>query len=300
MARENKTYYYRPVTGSRELVTGTLDGDEVLSELEREAGEGLAPLRSYHGEWLGGARLGDGVSVPPEVFDELALDQSPLEQTVFLHLFRLSYGKAGNFCRVGKKELRNRSGVSDRRLNVALDGLVRKGHIKPMHRNTAGTLYRVYLPSEIKNRELTEKVEWGEKIEGSAPETEAKEEKTKKEQAPESETPPAEKKKPEKPRTRPLESPLNEERFADFKSRKQKGPSLAEMADWFFDTKGMDRQNPQRQTALTALTSLLEDGYAREEIMQALQWFAKNVPDETDLMKLPYFINRALEEGPAE
>ncbi len=299
MAREEKTYYYRPVPGSRELVTGTLEGDEVLAELEKEQGRGLAPQRFYKGEWLGGARLQGGVNIPAEVFDELAPQQSPLEQAVFLHLFRLSYGNAGNFCRVGKKELCNRSGVSDRRLNVALDGLVRKGHIKPLHRNTGGTLYRVYIPSEVQDRELTENIEWGERIEPT-PKRERKaprEDKPEKAEDKKSKAGPKKKQPAHKPREKPLESPLNEESFQDLKSGRQKGPSLAEMADRFFDARKMDRQNPKRQTALSALTGLMEDGYGREEIIKALDWFIENVPAETDLMKLPYFINQALEEG---
>jgi|GEM_PF-1000910 len=297
MARQEKTYYYRPVPGSRELTTGTLEGDEVLSELEKEAGDGHAPQRQYKGEWLGGVQLKEGVSIPVEVFDELAPLQSPLEQAVFLHLFRLSYGNAGNFCRVGKKELRNRSGVSDRRLNVALDGLVRKGHIKPLHRNTAGTLYRVYLPSEIEDREAAEKIEGEETTETKAPQEKAKAAEGPLDKTKEEKTGGKKKKPPQAPRPKPLESPLNEESFAELKAPRQKGPSLAEMTDWFFDYRGMDRQDPKRQTALTALTGLLEDGYNRDEIMKSLKWFAENVPDENDLMKLPYYINQALEEN---
>ncbi len=297
MARQEKTYYYRPVPGSRELTTGTLEGDEVLYELEKEAGDGLAPQRQYKGEWLGGVQLHEGVSIPAEVFDELAPRQSPLEQAVFLHLFRLSYGNAGNFCRVGKKELRNRSGVSDRRLNVALDGLVRKGHIKPLHRNTAGTLYRVYLPSEIEEREMTENIEREKTTDTKAPQGKAEAAEEALDKTQEEKVGGKKKKTAQAPRQKPLESPLNEESFADLKTSRQKGPSLAEMADWFFDYRGMDRQNPKLQTALSALTGLLEDGYGREEIMKSLKWFAENVPDEDDLMKLPYYINQALEEN---
>jgi len=131
MPKKDRPYYYVPVPGSRELVTSSRQDDPELLQIEQEAsGPGPQPLREYKGELLGGTRTSDGVLVPASVLDRLARDQEPMEQAVYLHLFRLSYGEGLNFCRAGK-------------------GLVKKGHIKPLHRNTSGTLYRVYLPSEV-------------------------------------------------------------------------------------------------------------------------------------------------------
>jgi hypothetical protein len=198
-----------------------------------------------------------------------------------LHLFRLSYGEGRNFCRIGKRELSLRARVSERRLNVALDGLVSKGHVKPLHRSTEGTLYRVYLPSEILGGPLEPGLVAGERraaesaaeAAGAAPDL--------------------------KRRARPLESPLNEERFADVAGRPRRGPAIAEMADWFFRAKGVKPRGPERELAITALTGLLEDGFSRPEVMTALEWFVRNLTEEKTLEKLPYFIAKALEESGA-
>lgn len=269
--------------GSRELVTRGEEGDELLLRIEgAEAGPGPAPLLSYQGEWLGGAVFESGIRVPAAVFDDLMPRQTPLEQSLYIHLFRLAYGAGKNWCRVGKRELMQRSRLSDRRLNVGLDGLVSKGHVKPLHRNTRGTLYRVYLPSEVL---------------GSAPETGLV--------LGEKETPaPAPPAAPAPARTgakglreRPLESPLNEERFADVSGKKVKGPGVGEMANWFFQAKGKKAQPRDRQLAVMVLTGLLEDGFSREEVQKALTWFAQNLPEENNLERLPYFISQALEES---
>lgn len=315
MSDREKSYYYRAVPGSRELMTASGEGDLVLNRIEDGHGdEGAAPQRNYKGEWLGGASLEQGVMVPVSVFDSLAPEQTPLEQAVYMHLFRISYGNGKNWCRAGKRELMNRARISDRRLNAALDGLVRKGHLKPLNRNTKGTLYRVYLPSEVLDTSLEPGVVLGERLteQVSAPEKGEREtgERKKGERMPPSaqtaqtaQTAPTtqKEKKPSstvKPtRTRPLESPLNEERFADVSGRRPKGPGVAQMAEWFFREKSIKGKPKDRQMAVTVLTELLEDGFSRQEVQAALGWFVKNQPAEKDLTRLPYFITRAIEES---
>jgi hypothetical protein len=278
---KQRTYYYRPVPGSRELVTGSEMDDRALLMIEDKApGQGPAPLYEYNGEWLGGAVFKSGLSVPPSVFDELAPQQTPLEQAVYFHLFRLSYGENRNWCRVGKRALMHRARVSDRRLNAALDGLVQKGHLKPLHRSTKGTLYRVYLPAEVLGRGEEPGVVFGERIivepdEGEVGDPDRAGRAT---------------------RERPLESPLNEERFAGVTGRKVRGPGVSEMADWFFEKKGKKPQVRDKQLAVTVLTGLLEDGFTREEIFSALEWFVKEQPAEKSLDRLPYFMSQVLKE----
>jgi len=93
MSDQEKPYYYRPVPGSRELVTSSRESDERLRQIEEERpGEGPSPLRAYQGEWLGGVVFEQGVVIPASVFDDLAPEQTPLEQAVYLHLFRSSFG----------------------------------------------------------------------------------------------------------------------------------------------------------------------------------------------------------------
>ncbi len=282
--KKDKPYYYRAVPGSRDLVTRALEDDDELAAFETiaesgKAGEGEEPRSlEYNGETLGPVTPDSGVTVPFSVFDDVALDLSALEQSVYLHLFRLSRGAGVNFCRVGKKELASRSRLTDRRLNVALDGLVRKGHIKPLHRSVKGTLYRVFLPHEEPAAELPAK-----EIEAPAPIEEKSVEVKRKEAG-----------APIPRREKPLESPLNEESFSDLSGRGVKGPGLAELADRFFELKNQKPGVRARQVAMTVITELLEDGFSRTEIYQAIEWYAANLPEESSLERLPYYVAAAL------
>jgi len=303
MDTSSRSGYYQPVTGSRELRTGRRRSDDTLEQIE--AGQGLAPLRLYRGEWLGGVTL-PGIGVPAAVFDLLAPTQTALEQAVYLHLFRLSYGEGKNFCRVGKREISGRTGLSDRRLNVVLDGLVRKGHIKPLHRDTAGTLYRIFLPSELLRIEPEPGLVRGEKFDAPAPQpaprpaapAELAAPAAAASAKPKAGKPPAASPKAAKKaaRQKPLESPLNEERFAVVAGRPVRGPGLSEMADRFFAARKVAAGQTERQLALTVLTELLEDGFSRDEVMAAVQWLIENLPDEKTLDRLPYIIATALEK----
>ena len=304
MDANSRSGYYRPVTGSRELRTGPRRSDETLRLIETNSGDALAPCRLYRGEWLGGAKL-LGVAVPTAVFDLLAPTQTALEQAVYLHLFRLSYGEGRNFCRVGKREISGRTGLSDRRLNVVLDGLVRKGHIRPLHRDTGGTLYRVFLPSELLRLQAEPGLVRGEKIEAPPPPAPAQPAAASIHAAPPAAARPA-KSPAAKPagakaaqkaaRPKPLESPLNEERFADVAGKPVRGPGLAEMADRFFAARKVAAGQTERQLALTVLTELLEDGFSRVEVMRAVEWLITNLPGEKTLDRLPYVIATALEK----
>jgi len=301
-------------------VTSSGAGDEALRAVEAErAGEGLAPRLAYQGEWLGGSRFRGGIAIPAAVFDRLAPEQTPLEQAAYFHLFRLSFGEGLNWCRVGKRELMRRLRVSERRLNVALEGLVGKGHVKPLHRSTRGTLYRVYLPSEVLGTVAEPGLELGEKKDARAgspappsaaartpaPRTPAPAEIAP--ASPETSSPPtasaatrsraSRAKKPAVGHERPLESPLNEERFADVAGKKPAGPSLVAMVDWFFAQRGQPAKPAERQLAVAVLTGLLEDGFSRSEVNRAVEWFVQNHPREKNLERLPYFIETALEKG---
>jgi hypothetical protein len=115
--------------------------------------EALAPgeMRRlpFAGELLGAARVRSGfVAVPLDAFDEAAPGLAPEEQAAYLHLIRLSYGEGRNWCRVPKRALEQRLNASERRLLRMLDGLVRRGLARPLHRDNRGTLWRVYLPRE--------------------------------------------------------------------------------------------------------------------------------------------------------
>ncbi len=302
MPHKSNTYYYTPIPGSRDLVTSSLEDDQTLAAIESDTPPKgpPSPRRLYRGEWLGGAKLEHGLAGPWRLLDTLPEDQAPLEQALYLHLFRLSFGSGKNFCRVSKKELIKRTRLSDRRLNVVLQGLVKSGYIKPLHRNTQGTLYRVRLPSEVRGEPPAPGVVMGEiieekpapgKIAGPGKKSERKT------------TAPGRRPKPgrkealkKKTRKRPVESPLNEERFADLSESRPGGPGIKDMVERFFETKGNKPKEQERQLAVSVLTELLEDGYTREEIAKALEWYAENMASESGIERLPYHIQEALSE----
>ncbi len=153
--------YYTPIAGSRELVTDRLSGDAAIAEIEALAPGSLKRF-AYGGELLGAAVIRDAFApIPLDAFDRLAPRLGAEEQAAYLHLIRLSFGNGRNYCRVGKRELTLRLAVSERHLNRLLDGLVRKGALRPVHRNNLGTLYRVALPAEILGESPGESVQMG-------------------------------------------------------------------------------------------------------------------------------------------
>jgi hypothetical protein len=324
MAKRKKSAdsYYRPVRGSRELSTRDL-ADHELRAIESLSGLSKNdPVRLYAGEWLGRAKAYEAsVSLPPEVFDELASRLTPLEQTIYYQLLRLSLGEGRNFCRVGKRELIARTGISERRLLVALDGLVRKERIKALHRNNFGTLYRVFLPGESPALSAPEGAEGGavskpitaktSRVSRRSPE---KEEGTTYyvDSSIEGRRPPGRRiadvagvkaagqkvtLKGSRPRSRPLESPLNEERFAGVSGSKGPSITLDGIVKQFFRQVRRKPTLDEKDEATSEVTALLEDGYTRDEVLTAVRWFGKHFPREKSLGRLPYHIHEALSEG---
>ncbi|MBN2359570.1 MAG: hypothetical protein JXR83_08940 [Deltaproteobacteria bacterium] len=147
------SYYARPVPGSAALKTCRLDADAALAGLE-QLDAGQFERRRVGGDALGRAVIRDGfVPVLNQVFDELLPRLSPIEQVLYLQLYRRSYGEERNFCRVARRELCRDAGLSLRRFNRALAGLVRHGAVALLQRNRRGTFYRVRLPREISGQQ---------------------------------------------------------------------------------------------------------------------------------------------------
>ena len=269
--------YYRPIPGSRNLLTRSPNADELILKIEKdlEKAQGLGPLYEYDDEKLGAVILkGKTISIPEEIFDAFLSELEPIEQCVYLQLFRLSYSRSRNFCRVGKRDLSKWTNLSPLRLNVGLEGLVKKKMIKPMHRSIQGTLWRVYHPKELGYKADYE-IEEGKKIKVELQKLK--------------------KLKPEALPQKPLESPLNIDRFSDISKEKPEIP-LKKMADRFFELKGKKPASMELDEALAVITGLLEDGFSRKQVMFAVEWFVKKFPKEKDLSRLPYYITRALEE----
>jgi hypothetical protein len=138
--------YYRGIRGSASIATARLEPGAV-------AAEALAPgeLRRvpFAGELLGAVRVRAGfAALPLEAFDRAGDVLSAEAQGAYLQLLRLAWAEGRNWCRVAKRDLERRLGVSERRLNRILDVLVAVGFLRPLHRDNRGTLWRVYLPAE--------------------------------------------------------------------------------------------------------------------------------------------------------
>jgi hypothetical protein len=272
-----KKGYYRPVPGSKELRTRKEDQDDIFlkieSEVEKSAPPG--PLFEYGEETLGGILIQtQAAAMPLEIFDQVLRKMEPIEQAVYVQLFRLSFLTAKNFCRVGKKELAERTGMSLVRLNASLEGLVKKGFARPVHRSVRGTLWRVFHPAEVGVR-AEYKVEEGKRVK-----LEVKK---------------ARPAKPAPPPKKAVESPLNVERFAEISGEIPELP-LKKIAEKFFEVRNRKPEPDELDDALSVITGLLEDGFSRKQVLFALQWFAEKFPKEKDLSRLPYYTARALEE----
>ena len=269
--------YYRSVPGSRDLLTRKEMPEDLILKIENEVMNATppGPVSEYQDSTLGGVLLkGAMVSVPEEIFESLFKKLEPIEQSVYLQLFRLAYGMGRNFLRVGKRELSEKTNLSLLRLNSALEGLVKKGMIKPIHRSVRGTLWRVSHPQEL-GEVVNYQVQEGKRIKLSP----IKPQKTK-------HRPPPEK---------PLESPLNIERFAELSPQKP-DIALKDIARKFFELKREKPNSDQMDDALSIITGLLEDGFTRRQVLFAVEWFAENFPKEKDLSRVPYYIAKSLEE----
>jgi len=272
-----KKGYYRPIPGSKELRTRKEEQDDIFLKIEAELEKASppGPLFEYGDEFLGGMLLqGDCLSLPLEIFDQFLRRMEPIEQAVYLQLFRLSFGAGRNFCRVGKKELAKRTGMSLVRLNASLEGLVKKGFARPLHRSVRGTLWRIFHPAET-GEKAGYRVEQGKRVK-----LELKKPR------------PA---KPAPPPKKPVESPLNVEKFAELSGEKPELP-LKNLAGKFFELRNRKPGPDETDDTLAVITGLLEDGFSRKQVLFALQWYAEKFPGEKDLSRLPYYIARALEE----
>jgi len=271
-----KKGYYRPIPGSRELRTRKEEQDDLFLKIESEvqAAAPPGPMFEFGEERLGGVLIkGPSLAIPLEILDQSLRKMAPIEQAVYLQLFRLSFGTGKNFCRVGKKELAERTGLSLVRLNASLGGLVRKGFARPVHRSVRGTLWRVFHPAET-GAKAGYQVEEGKQVKIKMKEARAK---------------------PAALPERPVESPLNVEKFAGLSKEKPELP-LKKIAEKFFELKKRRAGADEMDEALSVITGLLEDGFTRKQVLFAVEWFAREFSRERDISRLPYYIARALEE----
>jgi hypothetical protein len=107
--------------------------------LQRNGNQTVAPTSGYTTVWA--------------VDDVLAPLQTPAEQCVYRQLYRLSFGLQNTTCCIGQGALARRCNVSKGTVRIALVGLLQKKHIAELEtvnqKEVKGTVYRVFLPSEI-------------------------------------------------------------------------------------------------------------------------------------------------------
>jgi len=143
------SYYAKPVPGSAALRTRRRGADPALAMVEQLDASQFVRHRVNEQE-LGRAVVRDAfVPVLKQVFDELLPRLAPIEQLLYLQLYRRSYGDERNCCRVARRELCQATGFSLRRFNRALAGLVKQGAVRMLQRDRQGTFYRVLLPREM-------------------------------------------------------------------------------------------------------------------------------------------------------
>ena len=266
MASKNTaTLYYKPVPGSRELPTAPTGSQSALKKLERST-PGQAMEIEYAGETLRRASVPEGF--PAVLYDKIMPGLDALEQAILGHLYRLSYGAGADWVRVGRKELALRTGLSHRRLLKTLSGLAEKGIIRPLHRDTNGTLYKVYTVDNLQTVDAPEK------------------------QLADKPMPVRQKKEAVPPRQKPLESPITEEAFdGEGKILTMRAISLE-----FFRKSGRKVTDVDMDSALAQITYLLEDGFSRDEVRKAALFLAENFGKEADISRLPYYIHEVIKD----
>lgn len=255
----SNNYYYTPIPGSRELITLSKDKSRELLEFEKAS-------KDRGGEFVwGGEVLHSGLEkgIPVRVFDELMPLLNADEQAVLGHLIRLSYGEGADWVRVGMKELMGRTHLSRRQLLKTLAGLTERGLIKPLHRDTNGTLYKVYTVQNqaiASSQQITSPLKEG----GKSPQ------------------------QLDFPREKPLESPINEEVFPT----SRRVLTMREIAEEFFKVAGLRPSDLDFDIALSTITSLLEDGFTRDEVRKCALFLAEKFGKKADITKMPYYISQ--------
>lgn len=160
--------YYRGIVGSAAIPTSPLAADLAVRRAESlEPGE----LRRvpFGGELLGAVRVRARFApLPLEAFDRAAGALGAVEQAGYLQMLRLAWGEGRNFCRVRKRDLMARLGLSERRLNRLLGALVERRFLKALQRDNHGTLWRVYLPCEAFGEPVGDDVLLGRPVEVAA------------------------------------------------------------------------------------------------------------------------------------
>lgn len=193
-----------------------------------------------------------------DVIDYLNSQQTPLEQSLYNRLYRLSVGWGRNYCRVSAETLMKSCNIKDRRtLNSGIDGLIEKGHIQIINRNNKGVLYKIFFAHEILGNENSANIE----------------------------IIPMDKKsnKNQKDSTKNVDSTKNppfKDIYKDSLSFKET-EFLQKIINCFY--KGIKQEKvtkEKRERAEVNIKKLLEEGFTPEEIQYAVTWTIENAREE--------------------
>lgn len=271
---------YTPIPGADALRTGKV-GESPAAAAEQLDPAAMAAVQV--GEHvLARTIVRDGfIPVLQDVFDRLATEQEPLEQLTYLHLYRLALADERNWCRVSRAELQKRTNLSDRRVMKALAGLVDKGHIALVDRDTRGTLYRVRLPHEVFG-------EAADAVQQARPKEDAPARKARAKQKPAQKAAPAK----AAPAPEPTRQAPSRPSAAKPASRRKAPPrmTVGSVARSFLDRFG-ERPGRTREELIEQILNRREAGRSLEEIQEELHRFGDAMPETTPLKDLERFLS---------
>ncbi|HPZ07645.1 MAG TPA: hypothetical protein PL110_05995 [Candidatus Eremiobacteraeota bacterium] len=104
-------------------------------------------------------------SVEYSVSDSLSLNLTPYEEVIYNKFYRLSFGEGRNYCQIGYGSLVECSSLNcTRTAKLAIESLIEKKYMARINigekeRKSKGTLYRIFLASEIISGKTVEGIE---------------------------------------------------------------------------------------------------------------------------------------------
>lgn len=93
--------------------------------------------------------------IEKNISDKLSLELNPYEDVIYNKLYRLSYGEGKNYCQIGYGGITECTGLKcTRTVKIAIENLIKKKYIARINiddkdRKANGTLYRIFMASEI-------------------------------------------------------------------------------------------------------------------------------------------------------
>ena len=222
-----------------------------------------------------------------DVSDLLLRLQTPTEQTVYLRLYRLSWGFHRRHCQAGYGALARQTGLCRSAVQAAVAALIAKGHISTGQWGQTGRLYQVFLPAELEGFNSTTELSEGDDgiaRNGIPPQG----------IPPEASTIPPQGIPPDRVRKDLKYSSVVKENLKNSLSL-----SLS-LIDPFYRQIGQTKISREKmEKSERVLLKLLQENYTEDEIQFAIQWTIKNIPNVHSFAILPDVMGQALSEKPA-